>query len=186
MRQRAAGFTLIELMIALAVVSVGMLGLLGLHINGMNSNQGARLQMRANQLARELATGLQQIPASDGLLAPTGGATTAASPTPFGSLLSDTSGLAQTWADSYATRTTNPVKGVTLDADLEHDGDGTPLFKRRWTVWGYASSNGAPSAPIIAVSVIYHERAFTSSREVVYWAHKFDPSAVMSNLAAYR
>jgi prepilin-type N-terminal cleavage/methylation domain-containing protein len=185
MRHRAAGFTLIELMIALVVVAVGMIGLLGLHVHAMNSNEGARLQMRANQLARELATGLQQLPASDGLLQPTGGASSSTQPTPFGSLLGVTSGF-QAWSDSYATRSTNPVTGVTLDANLETNTDGTALFQRRWTVWGYASAAGAPSSPIIAISVIYHERTFTRPLEVVYWVHKFDPAAIMTSLPAYR
>ena len=58
-RSTAQGFTLLEVLIALMVLSVGLLGLANLQILGLRSNQGAFLRSQATVLAEELAERMQ-------------------------------------------------------------------------------------------------------------------------------
>ena len=161
----ARGFTLLEVMIALSVLLVGLLGMMRLQIFGIQSNQGSRAQSTATQLARELGLALERLPFDDGLLQP--GATGSTAPTPFGQLLNGTtvvSGTYRTWADSMQ----GQLPSVKPDAALERNPDGTPVYARRWTVWGYQPQPGPLAAKIIAVSVIFRERASSVVYETVY------------------
>ncbi|VTU33744.1 type IV pilus modification protein PilV [Variovorax sp. PBS-H4] len=54
-RSRASGFSLIEVLVALLVLSFGLLGMVGLQATAMQNNREARLQSVAVDLARELA-----------------------------------------------------------------------------------------------------------------------------------
>jgi prepilin-type N-terminal cleavage/methylation domain-containing protein len=168
------GFTLLEVMIALTILLVGLLGMMRLQIIGISSNNGGRLQTVGTELAQELVTGLERLPFGDPLLAVTGTAGPAA-PTPFGRLVAGAEiaegGL--TWADGSA------VPGVRLDTELP------PGFTRRWTVWGYSPSSGAlPAVKVVAVSVTWREPALALPREVVLYTQLVDPGAIVSNLAA--
>ncbi|MGF6527363.1 type IV pilus modification protein PilV [Variovorax sp. PvP013] len=53
--QRVAGFTLIEVLVAIVVLSFGLLGMVGLQAASLQANRDARLQSTAILLARELA-----------------------------------------------------------------------------------------------------------------------------------
>ncbi len=181
MGQRSRGFTLLEVVVALGILLVAMLGLLQFQLMGFGANQGARAQTRATQLALELRAGLEQLPYGDPALAVTGSWGSTA-PTPFGTLLGlDSSGLASahTWTDASA------IPGVTLDSQIESDPQDPshPLYVRRWTVWGYTemSSMNAGSL-IIAISVLYHERGSPSAREVLVYTQRVNPAAVFSNI----
>ncbi|MEI6267316.1 MAG: type IV pilus modification protein PilV [Methylococcaceae bacterium] len=50
-----AGFTLIEVLIAMVVLAVGLLGLAGLQVTSLRNNQSAYNRSQATQLAYELA-----------------------------------------------------------------------------------------------------------------------------------
>ena len=50
-----AGFTLIEVLIAMLVLAVGLLGLAGLQVAGLKNNQSAYNRSQATQLAYDLA-----------------------------------------------------------------------------------------------------------------------------------
>lgn len=52
---RNAGFTLIEVLIAMLVLAVGLLGLAGLQATSLKNNQGAYYRSQATQLAYDLA-----------------------------------------------------------------------------------------------------------------------------------
>jgi len=54
-RPPVAGFTLVELLVAVLVFSFGVLGVVGLHAAALRSHQEARHQTTGLQLARELA-----------------------------------------------------------------------------------------------------------------------------------
>lgn len=49
------GFTLIEILVALIIMSIGLLGMASLQLNGMRSNQGAYLRTQASILAYDIA-----------------------------------------------------------------------------------------------------------------------------------
>jgi len=51
---KAAGFTLLEVMVALLILSVGLLGLAGLQIAGLRSNQNSYYRLQATLLAQDL------------------------------------------------------------------------------------------------------------------------------------
>jgi type IV pilus assembly protein PilV len=53
--KRSAGFSLIEVLIALVVTSVGLLGLAALQVTSMRVNHGAFLRSQATQLAHDIA-----------------------------------------------------------------------------------------------------------------------------------
>lgn len=51
----AAGFTLLEVLVAVVVLSIGLLGLASLQVNGLQFNHSAYLRTQATLLAEELA-----------------------------------------------------------------------------------------------------------------------------------
>ncbi len=182
MRRNARGFTLLEVMISLGILLVGMVGLMQFQVMGFGANQSARAQTRATELALELRAGLEQLQYADPALTVNGtwGST---APSPFGSLLgadSATRAQAHTWTDASA------LPGVTLDSQLEQDPlkPGQPLYVRRWTIWGYSEMGGSMNAGslIIAISVIYHDRASPLEREVLIYTQRVNPASVFSNI----
>lgn len=54
-RRSNGGFTLVEMLVALIVMSVGMLGIAALYIESMKSNRGASLRTQAVALAYDMA-----------------------------------------------------------------------------------------------------------------------------------
>jgi type IV pilus assembly protein PilV len=180
MRRSARGTTLIEVMIALAVLLVGMLGLMRFQVLGLSWNSSARAQSRAMELALELRAGLEQLPYGDPRLAVTfpWGNT---APNTFGPLLgsggSVTSG-ATVWSDS------NPIPGVTLDSVIGQDPNSPqPMFQRRWMVWGYTGMTSMNAgALIIMISVIYVDRGSLQPREVVVYTQRVNPAAVLASI----
>lgn len=48
------GFSLLEILVAIIVLSIGLLGLAGLQVSGMKANQGAYLRTQANALAYDI------------------------------------------------------------------------------------------------------------------------------------
>ena len=52
---RAAGFTLLEVLIAVVVLSIGLLGLAGLQTTGLRNNQDAYARTQATTLANDMA-----------------------------------------------------------------------------------------------------------------------------------
>lgn len=165
---RCRGMTLIEVMISMSVLLVGMLGMMHLQIYGLTSNQGARAQMQATQLAREVAVALERIPLSDPRLDPTAD---------FGSLMNGASVL-----PGHLSASTLP--GVRPDSEIE-GGAAAPVFQRRYTVRVEGSVGGQAGTKLVAVSVIYRERANPTPREVVVYTHRSDGATLAQNLGAY-
>ena len=63
-RATQAGLSLIEALIALVVLSIGLLGLASLQINSLKFNQTAHLRTQANQLAYRMLDTLRASPTS--------------------------------------------------------------------------------------------------------------------------
>lgn len=184
-RRRASGLSLIEMMVALSVLLVGLLGLMRMQVIGLHANQASRAHTTAAQLGGELAGALQRLPWDDALVQPVDAADTTP-PKVFGRLL-DATTLASSgytaWDDAYAAK----LPGVRTDKELnEFDDDGSPVYERRWTVWSYAAPGGLEGARLIAVSVIFHERGMNIPYEVVTYAQQGNPAAAFANAAAYQ
>jgi Tfp pilus assembly protein PilV len=168
-RKPARGTTLIEVMVAMSVLFFGLLGMTKLQVWGLNSNQGARANTIATQLARELASGLERLPFHDPRLAATGA---------FGGLLQADGTV---MASGFTPFT--PVPGVRDDAGLETD-DAGPVYQRRWTVSARQAA-GQDATKIIAVSVVFRERGFARLKEVVVYGHNINRPLLTANLPAY-
>jgi prepilin-type N-terminal cleavage/methylation domain-containing protein len=188
-RQRtpARGTSLIEVMIALAILAVGLLAMWNLHMVGLTSTASGRRHTVAVALARELAAALERLRYDAPLLQATYSGQGSTSPPPssalFGPLVqgdgSITSG-AYAWDDGMSAS----VPGARTDAQLREKGDGAG-YVRRWTVWDLVSSN--PSAAgtnagvkLVAVSVTWHDPPFARPREVLVYTYVLDPRAVVS------
>lgn len=182
-RTPGRGSALLEAMIALSVLLIGLVGMARLQIYGMGATQGARAFTTASQLAAELAAALERLPAGDPRLSGAPGPTPTTPPTPFGSLRwgGVTSPSVHLWSDAA------PVPGARLDGTLERDpGDWTqPIYVRRWTVWDVGVAANGTAAKVIAVSVIYRERAIGIPREVVRYVHSEVRGNFMANITAF-
>ena len=60
---RAAGFSLIEVLIAMVILSIGVLGVTGLQLMSKRNNQDSVQQIRAASLAQELVERMRADPA---------------------------------------------------------------------------------------------------------------------------
>ena len=54
-RYRTQGFTLLEVLVTLVVLSIGLLGLAGMQLNGLQSNHSAYLRSQATILTQDIA-----------------------------------------------------------------------------------------------------------------------------------
>ncbi len=187
-RRPERGVTLLEAVISLALLLVGIVGMMHLQIVGVTADAGARAQTRAFQLARELVTGIEKLDPADPLVA---SHHSGASPPPaFGRLLLPDGTVATSgytpWDDA------KPIAGVTTDAALlaregADPGDATrPLFQRRWSVWQAETAAATGGVNLVAVSVTYREKALPGIREVVLLTHVSNQGLSGAFVSAYR
>jgi len=175
-RRASSGFSLLEVMVALSVLLIGLVGMMQLQIFGIGANAGGRKHTVATELAQELAAGMERLAFNDPILTPTGG-TGPTAPDGFGRLVTGNTlddSVATAWADA------SPIAGVRSDAEA-----GGAQYERRWTVWGYSPAAGSPPAvKLVAISVVYHEAGWQAPREVLLYTQIHDPAAIAANLAA--
>jgi type IV pilus assembly protein PilV len=152
----ARGLTLLEVMISMSLLLVGLLGMMGLQVWGLNSNQGARANTTAAQLARELASALERLPFDDARLNAT---------THFGPVLHSNGTVVTSGYTNFT-----PVAGARGDEEIERLADGRLVYERRWTV-RVRQIAGRDSAKLVAVSVVYKERGLPRWKEVVVYGH---------------
>ena len=173
-RRSSAGLTLLEVMVALSVLLVGLLGMMHMQIIGITSNNGGRMNTVAAELASELVGGIERLPFADPLAAHTGTSGSTA-PAPFGRLVSGNTVLsgAHVWDDA------TPIPGVRASTEIP------PEYERRWTIWGYSpSAGGLPAVKIVAVSIVYREPGVAIPREVVQYTQLVDTTSLITNLPA--
>jgi prepilin-type N-terminal cleavage/methylation domain-containing protein len=183
------GFSILELMIAMAVIAFGLLAMWRLHVIGITSTAAARRHTIATAVARELVTGLERLSFSDTLLSDNGciGRGTEAGPPPecavFGQLVDWNGSIrsgAHEWSDG------NRVPGVRLDTEMPEKADAAAGYERRWTVWTVLSPAAAVGSPtgtkLIAASVIWRDPPFGTPREVVLYSQVANPNAVIAGM----
>jgi type IV pilus assembly protein PilV len=87
--RKARGFTLVEVLISVFVLSIGLLGLAGLQVTGLQNNHSAYLRSQATILAYDMAERMRANPVGlanglyddpNGTMSHTGGCTTACTP----------------------------------------------------------------------------------------------------------
>lgn len=187
-RRLARGVTLLEVMIALTILSIGLVGMMRLQILGITANGGARATTYAGQLATELASALERLEFEDARLAGGGSDAGATAPAPFGRLLGED--LSRSHVHAWSDGAVPAMPEVRLDSTLPADPtDPTrPLYQRRWSVWDYETNTATRKAAskIIAVSVIYRERGNPVPRELVVLTHKANAGLAVSYVAGYR
>jgi type IV pilus assembly protein PilV len=175
----ARGVTLLEAMVSLTLLLVGITGMLQLQIFAASSDEGARANTAAVQVARELLAGLQQLGPEDPRLDEHFVSDTP--PAEFGHLLVGntlTGATYKTYSDA------SPLPGVRTDADFLAAGvtdpvDGTlPRFQRRWMVWMPTSAITVDGSKLIAVSVTWREKTFTGLREVILYGTVINPASI--------
>ncbi len=188
----ARGSTLIELMIAMAVLAVGLLAMWNLHMVGLTSTAAGRRHTVGMAIARELVSGLERLPFNDPLLEPecTSAGTTSGPPSgaPFGPLVQG-DGTIRTdlrpehvWSDASTV-----VPGVRKESEMREAQDVNAGYKRRWTVWAVTSPNAPagtePGAKLIAVSVTWRDPPFARPREVVLYSQVVNAGSMVAGLA---
>ncbi|WAC06331.1 MAG: prepilin-type N-terminal cleavage/methylation domain-containing protein [Thermodesulfobacteriota bacterium] len=72
MNLKEKGFTLVELMIAVVVLAIGILGLIGLQVAAMNGNLSANKMTTAMTLAQDEIEQLKRLPLTNGALTDAG------------------------------------------------------------------------------------------------------------------
>jgi len=70
--RRRGGFTLVELMLAVALLSLGLISMLALQLHAMRGSQLGRHYSQAGQIARDQLELLQRLPWDDAGAQPTG------------------------------------------------------------------------------------------------------------------
>lgn len=184
------GTTLLESMVALSILAFGILGMMQLQLLGISSNAGARSHTQAYQLARELASALEQLPPGDPLLTPHFDAETP--PAAFGRIVvapeTMTSAGYAAWSDSMATSLPGVETNVSLFRTGGHDPNNSalPRFQRRWQVWQMSTASAASGVKAIAVSVTYREQKLPGLREVVLLTQVSNKGLSSAFAAAYR
>ncbi len=186
--RRASGSSLVELMIAMAVIAVGLLAMWHLHVLGITSTAAGRRQTTATAVARELVAGLERLAYSDPLISENyvgpGTASPLAGGVVFGPLV-DGSGAIRSGAHEWSDST--PIPGVRLDTQMREKGEGVG-FDRRWTVWSVlapgAPAGSMPGVKLIAVSVIWRDPPFARPREVVLYTQVPNPGAIAAGLGS--
>ncbi|MEX0733431.1 MAG: type IV pilus modification protein PilV [Steroidobacteraceae bacterium] len=95
-RERQRGATLIEALVALLILSIGLLGVAGLQLQALRSNHGAHLRSQATMLAHDIADRMR----ANRTAALAGGYNVAVGAVPGGNTLADLDVVA--WKQSLA------------------------------------------------------------------------------------
>jgi prepilin-type N-terminal cleavage/methylation domain-containing protein len=181
-RPTSAGFTLVEAMIASAILAISLAALVPLQVMGVRMNRWSERTLDASLLGTDLSENITRWSYSDPRLAPL---TTVSS-------FSDST-LVSTWDMGTAARATRQAQfsdsptadqnatgynslGASyqgLSADV--NGDGKPDFTRYWNVYAIDSTgSGTPSGKLIQIIVRWNEPS-TGWHQVALTTFKRNP-----------
>ena len=180
------GTTIIEAMIAMAVMLLGFLGLASLQVVAARSNQFSKKMNQATALATDLADNLKSWNYNDTRLTPLAGLVTSVD----AAAIKDKWELGRNEAASYVAQfsdkatdsnatNSNALGAAYTGMSGDIDGDGTLDFIRYWNVFAYDSDNdGEPNGKFIQIIVRWREGPL-GFRQVTTMAFRPDPSAML-------
>lgn len=154
---RPAGFSLIEVLVAIVVLSFGMLGMVGLQAASLQTNRDARMQSTAVVLAREMAEMMRgnkevSLAANNAyLVAKVGHPLVSATPTyclSVGSACADATSTAQAEVTDWLARVDAALPGATVAVCVDtqpYDANGLP----QWGCTPSAAAGAIITDPIV-------------------------------------
>lgn len=176
-RRQAAGFTLIESMIALVILLIAVLAMFSMQVISAKTNRFGDRMVQASSLATDLEENAKTWSYTDSRLTALSSVTSTTdtaitSKWDMGRADPVASGVQAEYSDkaSDPNATNSAALGTAytgLSSDV--DGDGTPDFVRYWNVWNIDFSNsGTPDGKLVQIIVRWKEpglgyRQITSS-----------------------
>ena len=165
---RARGFSLIEAMAALAVFSIGILGVLQMNVLASQQNGLARRQSTASTIARDLVDSFERLPFDHVLLSTE---STIDPADPRFVRFDETDGRVKL-ADAGALVGARPLLGA-AQASVSTEGP----YEVAWRVAPVKSEDGSTEARRILIMVRFPTTA-GGFKQVNVWAVKFNPQAL--------
>ncbi|WP_375768203.1 prepilin-type N-terminal cleavage/methylation domain-containing protein [Archangium gephyra] len=179
----ARGFSLIEAMAALAIFSIGLLGVLHMNVLASQQNGLARRQSTASKVARDLVDAFERLPYEHTLLSTE---STIAPADPRFARFDEVDGRVKL-ADALALVGERPLLGA-AHASVSADGAGSrpgsqPIYEVAWRVAPVKNADGDTEARRILVMVRFPTTA-GGFKQVNVWAVKANPQAMGRGAAA--
>lgn len=178
-RRGARGTTLLEAMVAMAVVLVGILGFFGLQVVTSKANTFSRRMAQASAIANDLSENVKRWNYTDARLSPASMVTVTA--------LDDASKVQPGWdlGRKVAPTPTPQFSDADLGAGFQGlpvdvDGDGKADFFRYWNVYGAdlgGAGGGTASGKLVQI-VVRWEEGGVGFRQVTSMAFKPNPSFI--------
>lgn len=175
---RARGFSLIEAMAALAILSIGLLGVLHMNVLASQQNGLARRQSTASKVARDLVDSFERLPYEHTLLS---GESTIDPADPRFASLDEADGRVRL-ADALGLVGERPLLGA-AHASVSTEGGTKPIYEVAWRVAPVKNADGDTEARRILVMVRFPTTA-GGFKQVNVWAVKFNPQAMGRGAAA--
>ena len=174
----ARGFSLIEAMAALAIFSIGLLGVLHMNVLASQQNGLARRQSTASKVARDLVDAFERLPYGHTLLS---SESTIDPADPRFASFDETDGRVKL-ADALALVGERPLLGAAHAAVSTGGGTG-PIYEVAWRVAPVKGADGDTEARRILVMVRFPTTA-GAFKQVNVWAVKANPQAMGRGAAA--
>ena len=161
----ARGFTLVEAMVASAILMVALAALLPLQVVGARMNRWSERTLDATLLATDLSENISRWSYSDARLNPLSTVSSFTDSTVTASWDMGTSARASTRAE-YSDSPKQDANALTFNAlgasyqglSADVNGDGTPDFTRYWNVYAVdLTGSGTPSGKLVQIIVRWNE-----------------------------
>ena len=166
---RVHGFSLVEALAALAVFSIGILGVLQMNVLASQQNGLARRQSTASKIGRDLVDAFERIPFHHALLS---AESTIDPADPDFMLFTKADGLVKL-SDAVVLGGARPLLGA-AHASVSAEGG---HYEVAWRVAPVKGSDGTTEARRILVMVRFPTTA-GGFKQVNVWAVKFNPEAI--------
>jgi prepilin-type N-terminal cleavage/methylation domain-containing protein len=172
--RRARGFSLVEALAALAIFSIGILGVLQMNVLASQQNGLARRQSTASKIARDLVDSFERLPFDHALLSTE---STIDPADPRFARFDETDGRVKL-ADAVALVGERPLLGA-AHASVSTEGP----YEVAWRVAPLKDADGTTEARRILVMVRFPTTS-GNVKQIDVWAVKYNPQAVGRGAAA--